>query len=126
MLNQGFNEFWDAFADKRGKDGALRAWRTKRLHRHADEVITAAKAYAKIRGSDKRLWKMPQGWLNDGRWRDEVLSPVKELPLDQQAEFVVYGSPEWVEWMATLPAPLNPIQSAAGYGRWKKPKEQQQ
>lgn len=66
-----FEEFWDALGDKRGKPAALKVWKSKKLNTKADEIIKGARAYVKIRGDDKRYWKMPQGWLNDGRWTDE-------------------------------------------------------
>lgn len=66
-----FDAFWEAFADKRGKEGALRVWNRKKLDSKADEVIAGALAYVKHRGDNQRFWKMAQGWLNDGRWMDE-------------------------------------------------------
>jgi uncharacterized protein YdaU (DUF1376 family) len=65
-----FQEFWDAFSDKRGRDGAERVWNRKHLDNVADEVIYGAKAYVKSRGDDRKYWKQAQGWLNDGRWKD--------------------------------------------------------
>jgi uncharacterized protein YdaU (DUF1376 family) len=69
-----FSEFWDIFADKRGKDGALRVWKRKKLDKMADEVIDGARLYASTRGDDRRYWKQAQGWLNDGRWKDKPLA----------------------------------------------------
>lgn len=67
-----FEEFWDAFADKRGKGGARRTWNRKvTTEVRAREVIAGAERYAQQRGSDSRYWKMAQGWLNDERWGDE-------------------------------------------------------
>lgn len=69
-----FQEFWDAFADKRGRDGAERVWKRKRLDNVADEVIAGAVRYTKTRGDNRQYWKQAQGWLNDGRWNDEAPS----------------------------------------------------
>lgn len=75
-----FDEFWNTFSDKRGKDGALRVWNRKKLNRKADEVISGAKAYVKSRGEERKYWKQAQGWLNDGRWEDEVKVDPTEQP----------------------------------------------
>ena len=72
-----FEEFWDAFADKRGRDGAERVWNRKHLDNVADEIISGAKAYVKSRGADRKYWKQAQGWLNDGRWKDHTRQTLK-------------------------------------------------
>lgn len=69
-----FEQFWDAFADKRGREGAERVWNRKRLDNMADEVIAGAVRYTKTRGDNRQYWKQAQGWLNDGRWNDEPSS----------------------------------------------------
>ena len=66
-----FAEFWDAFADKRGRQGAERVWKRKKLNQRANDVIEGAKRYALTRGDNKQYWKQAQGWLNDGRWEDD-------------------------------------------------------
>lgn len=65
-----FNEFWDEFADKRGKDGALKVWNRRKLDRIADAVIAGAIEYTIARGKERKYWKQAQGWLSDGRWDD--------------------------------------------------------
>jgi len=113
-----FEQFWNCFADKRGKDAALRVWKRKRLDTIADEVIAGAKQYVKTRGTDRKFWKQAQGWLNDGRWSDEPDQPVsKPVATERQTIFVEAGSPEWAAWRAHDET-LKPIQSSAGYGRW--------
>jgi hypothetical protein len=67
-----FDEFWEAFADKRGKEAALKTWNRKKLNLIADDVIAGAIKYSAIRGADRKFWKQAQGWLNDGRWEDDV------------------------------------------------------
>lgn len=66
-----FEEFWDAFADKRGRKPAFKAWCKNKLDAIADEVIDGAKKYALTRSPDGKGWKMAEGWLNDERWKDE-------------------------------------------------------
>ncbi len=69
----GFEEFWATFADKRGRQAALRLWKRKQLSKIAAQVIDGAARYAMSRTNDRRYWKQAQGWLNDGRWEDEQL-----------------------------------------------------
>lgn len=86
-----FQEFWDIFADKRGREAAEKTWRRKRLNKKADEVIEGARKYVKARGPDKKYWKQAQGWLNDGRWEDEIVtndrSPPKQRFLNDEAYY---------------------------------------
>lgn len=70
-LLDGFDEFWDAYAHKVGKQAAIKVWKAKQLCRIKDDVVAGAVAYAKARGPDPAYWKHPQGWLSAGRWEDE-------------------------------------------------------
>ena len=83
-----FERFWEAFADKRGKAGAARAFAALGLGggRPGDglpeRIERAAAEYARRRpalvaaGSTP---KMAQGWLADRRWEDELADPRDEL-----------------------------------------------
>lgn len=73
-----FDEFWDAFDDKRGKPAALRAWEKHNLDEKAEQVIQGALNYAKTRSHDQHFCKQAQGWLNDGRWED-IIKPSQAL-----------------------------------------------
>lgn len=73
-----FSEFWNTFNDKRGKQAALKVWKRKKLDNIADDVISGAERYVKVRGEDQRYWKQAQGWLNDGRWEDSLPNAKKE------------------------------------------------
>jgi hypothetical protein len=113
-----FDEFWDCFADKRGKEAARRVWNWKKLDDIADQVINGARRYVASRGSDRKFWKQAQGWLNDGRWEDEPDQPIsKPVPPDRKTVFVEAGTPEWSAWRAHDET-IKPIQSQHGYGRW--------
>jgi hypothetical protein len=71
-----FEAFWVEFPLHRGKDGALRAWKKARARGISnDDLIAGAKAYADDPTRDPTKTKYAQGWLNDGRWQDEHLSP---------------------------------------------------
>lgn len=73
-----FEEFWNAFAYKMGKDQAFTAWKSiKGLDNIlADQIIDAAKSYASYREKilipNNSTPKMAQGWLNKKRWEDEL------------------------------------------------------
>jgi hypothetical protein len=70
---KAFEEFWVEFPLHRGKDGALRSWKKVRARGVPNEVlIDGAKAYAADPSRDPTKTKYAQGWLNDGRWQDEV------------------------------------------------------
>lgn len=76
LCSEQFEIFWDAFADKRGRERAWAAWRKiKRLDRKLMETIIAgARRYASQRQAiieRKGTPKMAEGWLNDRRWEDE-------------------------------------------------------
>jgi len=72
-----FDAFWAAFADKRGKEEALKVW--KRIKPSADlaeQITAAAERYAAYRAAvllpQGRTPKMAQGWLSGERWNDEL------------------------------------------------------
>jgi hypothetical protein len=73
-----FEEFWEAFGDRRGKKPAARAWLIlfgKGLpFEKKEKIISGAKHYRDVvrpgltsRGLSP---KMPEGWLTDHRWED--------------------------------------------------------
>lgn len=68
-----FDEFWSAYPLKKGKDGARRVWDRVIKREDPDAIIAGAASYAdQVRNiEDRSKIKYPQGWLNDGRWKDE-------------------------------------------------------
>jgi hypothetical protein len=70
-----FNLFWDAFNDKRGKDGALKSWvKIKANDYLVEQIVVGATKYSALRSAMKasgQTPKMAQGWLTDKRWEDE-------------------------------------------------------
>jgi hypothetical protein len=85
-----FNLFWNAFADKRNRAAAEKAWsKLKPSAELAEQIIAGAARYAAYRDSvlvpTGGTPKMAQGWLTDRRWEDEI--PDMEFTHDQQ-EFV--------------------------------------
>jgi len=74
-LDNGFDEFWNAYPTKVGKDKALASWNKKKPN--IDEVLKAL-SWQKV--SEK--WRNgyvpnPTTYLNEGRWKDE---PIAERP----------------------------------------------
>ena len=83
-----FETFWSAFADKRGKEPALRAWqKIKPDEQLAQEIIKGAEKYAEQRSNitaKNGTPKMAQGWLTDKRWEDEDTASGEELTPQQR------------------------------------------
>lgn len=73
-----FEDFWNAFAYKQGRDDAFKTWmKIKNLDQTlADQIIQAAKNYADYRERvlkpRNQTPKMAQGWLSKKRWSDEL------------------------------------------------------
>ena len=77
VVSDQFEEFWEAFDDKRGKKPALLRFK-KVLKSGADfqAILAGAKRYAISRNQpDPPNPKMAEGWLNDERWNDEIVKP---------------------------------------------------
>ena len=94
-----FEDFWNNFADKRGKSDALNSWlKIKGLDETiADRIIQGAKDYAKHRDNvltpNKSTPKMAQGWLSGRRWEDEYpeyMNGKSEEPADN-VENLLFG-----------------------------------
>lgn len=77
MKAETFDLFWAAFADKRGRAPAWKAWcRIPRLDLVlAEAIVQAAMVYAAARPALVERGgtpKMAEGWLTDRRWEDEA------------------------------------------------------
>lgn len=71
----GFNEFWDAYPKKVAKKAALRIYERSIRDTDPVEIINGARRYAeyvKREKQDRKYIKSPDGWLNAGRWEDEL------------------------------------------------------
>lgn len=83
-----FDEFWNAFDDKRGRANALKSWNAiKDMDKPlADKIIQGAKDYADHRKNflapNNSTPKMAQGWLTDERWDDVLLQSNDTQPED--------------------------------------------
>ena len=72
-----FDEFWEAFAYKKGKAEAAESWwRIRPGEDLAREIIAGALSEASHRSqlvASGRTPKMAQGWLTGRRWEDEIM-----------------------------------------------------
>lgn len=71
-----FEEFWNVYPRRVGKDAALKAWRNA-TRRAGPDVLAGAVRYRDDphRPTDKNYIPHPATWLNAGRWSDEPCSP---------------------------------------------------
>jgi hypothetical protein len=88
-----FKRFWDAFADKRGREAAWKAWcRIKGLDDAlVEQIVAGAVRYAAQRAAIVERGgtpKMAEGWLTGRRWEDEVVgTPGSAVSPDLQKAF---------------------------------------
>jgi hypothetical protein len=69
----GFDAFWEAFAYKKAKPNALKAW--AKITPDAEllaKIVAAATAY-RTSIADKSYQAYPATWLNARRWEDEII-----------------------------------------------------
>lgn len=71
-----FDEWWDVFANKKNRKGALKIWKARNLDDIADDLI----ADAKKRHAEDDSWRRgfqphPTTYLNGDRWEDEIEKP---------------------------------------------------
>jgi len=79
----GFVDFWDAYAFKKGKGAARKAWLQAGKKLLPERIIAAAADFAAAR--DPRFIPHPATWLNEERWDDDptTYQPRKENRVDQ-------------------------------------------
>lgn len=71
----GFAEFWAAYPKKVAKQAAIKAWNKAARITDAQDIINGAERYALHMArekTEKKYIKSPDGWLNAGRWEDEL------------------------------------------------------
>ena len=69
--NSHFLMFWEAYPKKAGKGGAERAWNEAVKDTEPEQIITAAKNFAKSEKAKGKFCPNPATWLNDRRWEDD-------------------------------------------------------
>ncbi len=77
-VDDGFNQFWEAYPKKVGRDAALKAW--EKVKPPIDDVIYALawqKQSEQWHKNNGQFIPNPSTYLKQGRWKDEA--PVEEL-----------------------------------------------
>ena len=75
-----FTIFWENYPKKIAKKSALKAWVKASQTADPQDIINGAKRYAELvtqEKTEKQFIKSPDGWLNAGRWDDELPTPTK-------------------------------------------------
>jgi hypothetical protein len=99
-----FDEFWNAYPNRKARGAAARAWKGALKKADADTLIAAAAAYARDPKRDPEFTAHASTWLNQERWLDEV-EPVKAsgpvTVMDNYAdEPCGHGEPRGPRWCA--------------------------
>lgn len=69
-LDPRFEEFWQEYPRKTGKEAARRAWEKASARVGADTILAGLRAA--LWPSDSQFIPHPATWLNQGRWDDEA------------------------------------------------------
>jgi len=70
-LDDGFNEFWNNYPKKVGKDKAKTEWNKKKPK--IDDVLNALKWQKESEQWDKGFIPNPATYISQGRWKDEPI-----------------------------------------------------
>lgn len=119
-----FEELWELFPRKVGKDDAFRSWKKNRGRVDHEVLKTAiSKHAALVAGKEKQFIPHPATWLNDGRWQDEELQPPQPLALvSGNKQWIAYGTPPGDAWEAWFKA-QGKIAPRDGRNGWWHPSE---
>lgn len=89
--DDAFARFWSAYPKKVSKQAARKVWDRKIKTTDPEDIIRGAETYArfvKAERTERRFMKDPDGWLNAGKWEDEIevtTVPVKFDPWSKEA-----------------------------------------
>jgi len=85
-----FNEFWDIYPAKVGKKKAAQTWKSRKLDRIADKIISGVReSIEKDPRWDAGFVPNPTTYLNGDRWEDEIQTAPKVMQWPTKNE-------EWV------------------------------
>lgn len=71
-MPDGFDDFWNAYAKKKGKQDAIAEWKKiKPSDELIPTIVAQAKAYAA--STEVQYRKDPERWLKGRHWEDEVV-----------------------------------------------------
>lgn len=80
-----FDRFWSVYPKKVSKQSAKRKWDSLTKKVDPEAIIAGAEKYAawvKAENTEKQYIKDPSGWLNAGRWEDEIEIKTVSLKFD--------------------------------------------
>jgi uncharacterized protein YdaU (DUF1376 family) len=69
--DDGFDDFWQVYPKKVGKQDALKAWPKAIKAAELSAIVEGARSYAASHEPSYQYWKNPAGWLNGNRWQDQ-------------------------------------------------------
>lgn len=80
-----FGRFWSVYPKKVSKQAARKVWDRKVKTTDPEDIIRGAETYAqfvKAERTERRYMKDPDGWLNAGKWEDEIEVPTIPVKFD--------------------------------------------
>ena len=93
MQEQRFNEFWNLYPKKVGKEAARKSWNKvhpdQALFNKIMQSIAEAKASEQWRKQNGQFIPNPATWLNQGRWDDVIESATEQRKGEKTHEEVV-------------------------------------
>jgi uncharacterized protein YdaU (DUF1376 family) len=72
--DDGFDDFWQVYPKKVGKQDALKAWPKAIKAAEPSAIVEGARSYAASHEPSYEYWKNPSGWLNGKRWQDQPIA----------------------------------------------------
>lgn len=80
-----FVVFWNRYALKKDKEGAIRAW-NRLSDKEQEEAVNGIEAYKKQCEDEQRARMYPQGYLSHRRWTDEP-APNKSITIKTNQQY---------------------------------------
>jgi len=74
-IKEGFDEFWEIYPRKAGKQEARKVFQRALSNATLAEILEGARRYAADPNRQPQFTAHPATWLNQGRWSDEPLPP---------------------------------------------------
>ena len=69
--DDGFEDFWQVYPKKVGKQDARKAWPKAIKAADLSAIVEGARSYAASHEPSYEFWKNPSGWLTGKRWQDQ-------------------------------------------------------
>lgn len=71
IIKSQFESFWNLYDKKESRKDCEKKFQLALRKESFEKIMAGLQAYAKVRGSDKKYWKLPETWLNKESWNDE-------------------------------------------------------